>query len=181
MGTCTSFCPSESQHSPQIEAHLTHTTTCTGTESPSATIPEQSSVSIAPPSYGDIYPLGLVTPHPHRKPKRPIESPSDPGQHQPSKSFSIAGTSPTESKHSRNKSEPSSSGRDSSPSRRPGEMDVNLNAYPIKDELSGHHAPCVGDSGGPSVDGKGGTSSGFQLGDIAVGGGNFNLGDCGLQ
>jgi hypothetical protein len=60
-------------------------------------------------------------------------------------------------------------------------MDVNLNAYPIKDELPGCHTPCVSDFAGPSVDGKGGASSGFKLGEIDVGGGNFNVGDCGLQ
>jgi hypothetical protein len=148
---------------------------------PLESMSERPSVNAAPPSYEEIHPIGLATPNALRKVKRPIDSPSYPQYHQSLKSVSIAGASPPESKHSRNISDTSSSGRESSPSRRPGDMDVNLNAYPIKDELPGYHAPCVSDSGGLSVDGKGGASSGFKLGDIDVGGGNFNVGDCGLQ
>jgi hypothetical protein len=160
MGTCASSCSNRAQSFPQIEDHPTHTNACTGTESPSATIPEQHSVSAAPPSYEDIYPLGLATPDPQRKPRRPIESPSYPEQQQPMKCFSIASTSPTETKHSRTKSETSNSSRESSPTRRPGEMDATLSNYPVQGELPGCPGPCRGDSGRPSVDGIGGAGSG---------------------
>jgi hypothetical protein len=186
MGPCTSFCPSETQYSSRIEAHPTQTTACIGTESPSATQSEQHSVSATPPSYEDISSLGLVSPHPQRKVKRPIDSPAYPEQHQLSKTVSIAGTSPTESKYSRNRSDTSSSGRESSPSRRPGNMDVNLNAYPIKEELPGHDAPCVGNSDGTSIDGIGGARvdlnvDGIGGGGGGGGGGGIDLGGCQFQ
>jgi hypothetical protein len=52
-------------------------------------------------------------------------------------------------------------------------MDVNLNGYPIKDQLPGYNVSCVGDSGGPSIDGIGGAGSDWNV--DSTGGGN-NLG-----
>jgi hypothetical protein len=55
-GTCTSFCPSETQYSPRIEANPTQTTACNGTETGLATTSGKSSLSAPPPSYEHLYP-----------------------------------------------------------------------------------------------------------------------------
>jgi hypothetical protein len=175
MGTCTSFCPSETQHSSRIEPHTTQTTACTGTESPSATQSEQHSVSAAPPSYEDMYPQRLGTPNSERKANRRIDILSSPKQYQPSESVSIAATSPTETKYPRNQSETSDSSRESSLPKRPGQMDATPGYYPVQGELPGYPGFCRGDSGGPSI------GSGWNFDGIAGGGGGGGGGGIGCD
>ena len=91
------------------------------------------------------------------------------------------GTSPPGSDHSEGSSETSSSSRQSSASNRLGNMDVNLNDYPVKDELPVYYEPCLGNSEGASIDASGDTGSGLNLGGVDIGGGNFSVGDCGIQ
>jgi hypothetical protein len=181
MGTCTSFCPSEDPHLPQIEANPTPTTACTGTESSSATKFEQPSVSTAPSSYEDLYPHRLATPNSEQKADGRIESPSYPKQYQPSKSVYFAATSPTETNFPRNQSETSDSSRESSLPKRPGQMDATPGYYPVQDELPGHPSFCRGDSGGPSIDGVGGAGSGWNVDGIAGGGGGGGGGGIGCD
>jgi hypothetical protein len=179
MGTCTSFCPSENQYSPQIEAHPTHTTACTGTESTSPSMQERRSSSDVPPSYEDLHPHRLATPNSERKANRRVDYPSSPKQYQPSKSVSFAGTSPTETKQSRHERKTANSSRESSLPRRPGELDATLGNYPVQGELPGYPGPCRGDSGGPSIDGIGGAGSGRNNDGIGGGGGGGVGGDGG--
>lgn len=60
-------------------------------------------------------------------------------------------------------------------------MDVNLNDYPVKGELPLDYEPCLSDSEGASIDAIGDTGSGLDLGGVDMGGGNFSVGDCGIQ
>jgi hypothetical protein len=181
MGTCTSFCPTQTQCSPRIEAHPTQATTCTATESPSATMSEKDSVSAVLPSYEDLYPTDFATPNSLQEAKRPTDPPSCSEQYHASNSVSTADAGLADSDCSRNKSKTSSCSQASSPPRRPGDMDANLNAYPVEDGPAGSDGPCLTGSDGPSLDGLGGGVSDLNLGDIDAGRGGFTVGDCGIQ
>ena len=60
-------------------------------------------------------------------------------------------------------------------------MDINLNNYPVRDELPEDQGPSIIDSDGASMDGDGDLGSGLNFGEVDMGGANFSVGDCGIQ
>jgi len=182
LGACSSSSPVATQYSPRIQDHPTQTTACTSTESPSATISIQPSIVSTARYTGEIlYSRGFACHNSQRDVEYPIGSPSYPEQGHSLIPVLHNGTSPPGSDHSERSSETSSSSRQSSASNRLGNMDVNLNDYPVKDELPFDHEPCLGDSEGASIDAIGDTGSVLNLGGVDMGGGNFSVGDCGIQ
>jgi len=182
LGACSSLSPIATRYSPRSQDDPTQTIVCTSTESPSATMSIQPSiVSTALYTSEGPYSRRLASHNSQRDVKYPIGSSSYPEQHHSPNPVFHNGTSPPVFYHSEMSSETSSSSRESSPSKRLGNMDINLNNYPVRDELPEDQGPSVIDSDGASMDGDGDLGSGLNFGEVDMGGANFSVGDCGIQ